>query len=76
VNGWSRGPHDLAGIACYHGHDQLAACPAPCDYAVCVLPETSQIRDIDAGTLALMKRGAYFHISSVCLAPCDGSFQT
>ena len=61
VNGWSRGPHDLPGVACYHGRDQLAACLAPCDYVVCVLPETSETRDIiDAKTLALMKRGAYF----------------
>jgi glyoxylate/hydroxypyruvate reductase A len=61
VNGWSRGPHDLPGVACYYGRDQLAACLGPCDYVVCVLPETSETRDIiDAGTLALMKRGAYF----------------
>jgi glyoxylate/hydroxypyruvate reductase A len=61
VNGWSRGPHDLPGVACYHGRDQLAACLGPCDYVVCVLPETSETRAIiDAGTLALMKRGAYF----------------
>jgi len=61
VNGWSRGPHDLPGVACYHGRDQLAACLGSCDYVVCVLPETSETRAIiDAGTLALMKRGAYF----------------
>jgi glyoxylate/hydroxypyruvate reductase A len=61
VSGWSRGPHDLPGVACYHGPDQLATCLAPCDYVVCVLPETSETRDIiNAQTLALMKRGAYF----------------
>jgi len=61
VHGWSRGPHDLPGVACYHGRDQLAACLGPCAYVVCVLPETSETRDIiDAETLALMKRGAYF----------------
>ncbi len=61
VHGWSRGPHDLPGVACYHGGDQLAACLGPCDYVVCVLPETSETRDIiNAETLALMKRGAYF----------------
>jgi glyoxylate/hydroxypyruvate reductase A len=61
VHGWSRGPHDLPGVACHHGRDQLAACLGPCDYVVCVLPETSETRDIiDAGALALMKRGAYF----------------
>ena len=61
VNGWSRGLHDLPGVACYHGRDQLAACLTPCDYVVCVLPETSETREIiNAETLALMKRGAYF----------------
>jgi glyoxylate/hydroxypyruvate reductase A len=61
VNGWSRGPHELPGITCYHGHDQLATCLAPCDYVVCVLPETHETRNIiDARALALMKRGAYF----------------
>jgi len=61
VNGWSRGPHDLPGIDSYHGRDQLAACLAPCDYVVCILPETAETRDIiDGRTIAAMKRGAYF----------------
>jgi glyoxylate/hydroxypyruvate reductase len=61
VNGWSRSPYDLQGVTCYNGRHQLAACLAPCDYVVCVLPETRETRDIiDAGTLALMKRGSYF----------------
>jgi phosphoglycerate dehydrogenase-like enzyme len=55
------GPHDLPGITCYHGRDQLAARLAPCDYVVCVLVETHETRDIiDTGTLALMKRGTCF----------------
>jgi glyoxylate/hydroxypyruvate reductase len=61
VSGWARGPHQLPGVDCYHGRDQLAACLAPCDYVVCILPETTETRDIiDAGTLGSMKRGAYF----------------
>ena len=61
VNGWSRGPHALPGIDGYHGRGQLAACLAPCDYVVCILPETTETRDIiDARTIASMKRGAYF----------------
>ena len=61
VHGWARSPHDLPGVACHHGRDQLAACLAPCDYVVCVLPETNETRDIiNAETLSLMKRGAYF----------------
>jgi glyoxylate/hydroxypyruvate reductase A len=61
VNGWARSSHRLPGVDCYHGRDQLAACLAPCDYVVCILPETSDTRDIiDARTLGMMKRGAYF----------------
>ena len=61
VHGWGRGAHDLPGVACYHGRDQLPACLGPCDYVVCVLPETSETRDIiNTETLTLMKRGAYF----------------
>ncbi len=61
VNGWARSPHQLPGIDCHHGRDQLAGCLAPCDYVVCILPETTETRDIiDAKTLASMKRGAYF----------------
>jgi len=61
VHGWARGPHDLPGVVCFHGRDQLGACLGPCDYVVCVLPETSETRGIiNADTLALMKRGAYF----------------
>ena len=61
VHGWARGPHDLPGVVCFHGRDQLGTCLGPCDYVVCVLPETNETRDIiDAGTLAQTKRGAYF----------------
>jgi len=61
VHGWARGPHDLPGVTCHYGRDQLASCLGVCDYVVCVLPETRETRDIiDAATLALMKPGAYF----------------
>lgn len=61
VHGWARGPHGLPGVTCFHGRDQLGACLADCDYVVAVLPETAETRDlVDAGTLGLMKRGAYF----------------
>jgi glyoxylate/hydroxypyruvate reductase A len=60
VHGWARGPHDLPGVVCFHGRDQLRACLRPCDYVVCVLPETNETRGIiNVDTLALMKRGAY-----------------
>ena len=61
VNGWARSSHRLPGVDCYHGRDQLATCLAPSDYVVCILPETRETRDIiDARTLGMMKRGAYF----------------
>jgi glyoxylate/hydroxypyruvate reductase A len=61
VSAWTRGPHDLAGVTCFHGRDHLATFLAPCDYVVCILPETPETRDIiDERTIALMKRGAYF----------------
>ena len=61
VNGWARSPHELPGVDCYHGRDRLAACLAPCDYVVCILPETTETHDIiDARVFASMKRGAYF----------------
>ena len=61
VSGWARSPHRLPGVDCYHGREQLGPCLADSDYVVCVLPETRETRDIiDARTLALMKRGAYF----------------
>ena len=61
VNGWARSRHELPGVDCYHGLAQLADCLAPCDYVVCILPETRETRDIiDARVLASMKRGAYF----------------
>ena len=61
VHGWARGPHRLPGVTCFHGRDQLTACLADCDYVVAVLPETAETRDlVNAGTLGLMKRGAYF----------------
>jgi glyoxylate/hydroxypyruvate reductase A len=60
VHGWARGPHDLPGVVCFHGRDQLGACLGPCDYVVCVLPETSETRGIiNADTLALMKRSLF-----------------
>src|SRR5215471_11108213 len=61
VNGWARSRHDLPGVDCYHGRDQLAACLAPCDYVVCILPETRETRDIiDSRMFGTMKPGAYF----------------
>lgn len=61
VHGWSRSAHSLPNVTCHHGREQLAACLGPCDYVICVLPETDETRDIiDTRVLGLMKRGAYF----------------
>ena len=61
VSGWSRTPHEIPGVVCRHGPDGLAGFLAPCDYVVCILPETSETRNlIDTRCFAMMKRGAYF----------------
>ncbi len=61
VSAWSRSQHSLPGIDCHAGSDQLAAFLAPCDYVVCILPQTRATRDLlDARALAAMKPGAYF----------------
>ena len=61
VNGWARSPHRLPGVDLLSRTRSVRGCLAPCDYVVCILPETTETRDIiDAKTLAMMKRGAYF----------------
>ena len=46
LNGWSRGPRQLTGMACYCGRDQLGAFLAATDILVCVLPHTPDTRGI------------------------------
>lgn len=61
VLGWSRNRKALADVDCYSGNDALPAFLAECEILVTVLPLTAQTTGIiDARTLALLPRGAYF----------------
>lgn len=60
VNGWSRTPKEIPGVRCYHGNDQLDAFLAATRMVVCLLPLTSETRDIlDARRLALLQPQGY-----------------
>jgi glyoxylate/hydroxypyruvate reductase A len=59
VRGWSRRPHELAGIATFSGEDGLAALLRTADILVTLLPATPQTANLlDARTLALLPDGA------------------
>lgn len=59
VAGWSRRPKAIAGIQSFHGEDGFAPFLARSDIVICLLPLTTETRDIlDARTFALMPRGA------------------
>ena len=59
VHGWSRTPHEIAGLACHDGAEGLREMLPQCRYLVCVLPLTDATRGvINAETLALLPEGA------------------
>ena len=61
VNGWSRTPKSIPGVASFSGTDALAAFLAQVDILVVILPLTAgTAKIIDAATLACLPRGAYF----------------
>jgi glyoxylate/hydroxypyruvate reductase A len=61
VRGWSRSPKSIAGVTCFSGGDQLPAFLRDTDILVSVLPLTDETQGIiNARTLALLPRGAYF----------------
>lgn len=60
IRGWSRSPRQLEGMACYAGQDQLPEFLAACRVLVCLLPLTSETRDILChDTLSRLQTGAY-----------------
>ena len=60
VQGWTRRPRDIPGIATFHGEDGLRAMLARTDILVCLLPLTPYTRGVlNRGTLALLPRGAF-----------------
>ena len=44
--GWSRTPHVIAGVACWHGPQQLAEFLARTDILICLLPLTDATRGL------------------------------
>jgi glyoxylate/hydroxypyruvate reductase A len=59
VSAWVRSPRDEAGIAIFHGSDQLEPFLNQTDIAVCLLPLTRETEGIFcARTFAMMPRGA------------------
>ncbi|MFG1479763.1 glyoxylate/hydroxypyruvate reductase A [Xanthobacter sp. V4C-4] len=60
VRGWARSPHDLPGIATFHGADGLSAFLSGCEILVCLLPLTPDSRGIlNAETFARMPHGSH-----------------
>ncbi len=59
VIGWSRNQKSIKGISTYSGHDTLNDVLAQADIVVCLLPLTTQTRNlINADRIAKMKPGA------------------
>jgi glyoxylate/hydroxypyruvate reductase A len=60
VRGWSRTPHELAGIECYAGAEQLPQFLGRCRVLVNLLPLTAGTENIlDRGKLARLHPGGY-----------------
>ena len=59
IAGWSRTAKDVPGIPCHSGEVGLADVLRNADFVVTLLPKTPETENLlNAGTLALMKRGA------------------
>ncbi|KTT58784.1 2-hydroxyacid dehydrogenase [Pseudomonas oryzihabitans] len=59
LSGWSRSPHELPGVRCHAGAEQLPAFLANCEILICLLPLTQETRGIlDARLFAALPRGA------------------
>src|ERR1700688_1489772 len=57
VSGWSRGPRQVDGVACFHGQRQLDAVLRQTDILVCLLPLTPDTRHIlNRGLFAKLSR--------------------
>jgi len=55
--GWSRSPHAIEGVTCFHGADQLPDFLARTDVLVCLLPLTPHTRGVlNGNNLALLKK--------------------
>lgn len=59
LSGWSRSPHELPGVRCHAGAEQLPAFLADCEILICLLPLTEATKGIlNAQLFAALPRGA------------------
>lgn len=60
VRGWSRSPHTVEGVECFHGWEQLDEFLARCTVLVNLLPLTAQTDSLlDSEHLGALPQGAY-----------------
>lgn len=59
LSGWSRSPHEIAGVACHHGNEALKPFLRETDILVCLLPLVEETRGfLDADLFATLPAGA------------------
>lgn len=59
LSGWARSAHQVPGVTCYAGKEQLSAFLSRCDILLCVLPLTEQTQGIlDQRLFSQLPRGA------------------
>lgn len=82
LSGWARSEHDIDGVACFAGDEQLPAFLGQCDILLCVLPLTEQTRGIlnrqlfqhlpKGAALVNMGRGGHLVEADLLEALADG----
>ncbi|WP_447801102.1 2-hydroxyacid dehydrogenase [Pseudomonas kilonensis] len=82
LSGWARSEHDIDGVACFAGDEQLPAFLGQCDIVLCVLPLTEQTRGIlnrqlfqhlpKGAALVNMGRGGHLMEADLLEALADG----
>lgn len=61
VSGWSRSRHEIEGVTCYAGREELPDFLGQCDIVICLLPLTNETRGILCReTFELLPKGAGF----------------